>query len=408
MQYLRSNLVVILSCLGVSCVFDPSGISNGVDRDASMADAPAATDGSIPNDAPAPGTDAANIDAGGPACDWMFRRRLTFDNSQQAENLMDFPVLVALDSSRIDYQNTQDRGQDLRFLDADGVTPLAHEIARWNEGGTSYVWVKVPQIDSASATDSIWMYYGNASATDTQAATEVWTASYMGVWHLDEDATDEDNTTTHRDSTARGINCTQSQNRSVIGHIAQGQELSSNDFMNCGTNTIPDGDDFTITAWTNLNRSTGSSIFGILSNNTVGWPYRGISLFIERSTGGIGNYHNGFRFSSTNTVSSGQWSYLAIRSHKSTSAGYVEISMNGSPWESILSGDTRNLAISTSGPLNLGRWGGGQYYTEGIVDEIRVANTLRSREWIAAQHLTTDDAFISYGTQETAPSDCTL
>ena len=68
--------------------------------------------------------------------------KLLFDNSTSS-NLQDFPVLVKLDSSRVDYSQTQDNGEDLRFYDADG-TLLSHEIETWNESGDSFVWVKVP------------------------------------------------------------------------------------------------------------------------------------------------------------------------------------------------------------------------------------------------------------------------
>ena len=84
-------------------------------------------------------------------CTWTNRRQLTFDNTfVPNDTLVDFPVLVVLNSSRIDYSKTQDAGQDLRFYDADGTTKLAHEIEQWNELGNSYVWVKVPQIDASS------------------------------------------------------------------------------------------------------------------------------------------------------------------------------------------------------------------------------------------------------------------
>src|SRR5688572_18497256 len=36
---------------------------------------------------------------------WQYRRKITFDNSDQAENLSNFPVLVKLNSSRINYSN---------------------------------------------------------------------------------------------------------------------------------------------------------------------------------------------------------------------------------------------------------------------------------------------------------------
>jgi hypothetical protein len=92
---------------------------------------------------------------------WKLRRKIRFNNAGQAA-LAGFPVLVRLDSTRVEYFRTQDLGQDIRFVDADDSTPLAHEIELWNEAGSSYVWVRVSQINGSSGSDFIWMYYGNA------------------------------------------------------------------------------------------------------------------------------------------------------------------------------------------------------------------------------------------------------
>ena len=119
---------------------------------------------------------------------WGYRRKITFDNSAQAENLTNFPVLVKLDSTKIDYSNTQDSGQDIRFTDSDGTTLLSYEIEEWNETATSSIWVKVPQIDASSNTDHIYMYYGNTAATDGQGATSVWGQNFKGVWHMKDEA----------------------------------------------------------------------------------------------------------------------------------------------------------------------------------------------------------------------------
>jgi len=105
---------------------------------------------------------------------WSKKRKLTFDNSVQSENLIDFPVLVKLNSSRIDYSLTQDNGEDIRFYDADGSTLLFHEIEEWDKAGDSIVWVKAPRIDGSSNTDFIWIYYGNDSAADGQNVSGVW------------------------------------------------------------------------------------------------------------------------------------------------------------------------------------------------------------------------------------------
>ena len=102
----------------------------------------------------------------------------------------DFPILLRLDSSRIDYAKTQDDGDDLRFTDADGNL-LAHEVQDWDEDGTSLVWVEAPEIEGGSASSYLYMYYDNASAKDGQDAEGVWDG-FTAVWHLDETKGDHD------------------------------------------------------------------------------------------------------------------------------------------------------------------------------------------------------------------------
>ena len=84
---------------------------------------------------------------------WGLRRKITLNNSGQASNLTDVPLLVPLDSTRVEYFRTQDAGQDIRFVDANDPTMLDYEIELWNEE--------------------------NGAA--------VWNAGYRGVWHLKED-----------------------------------------------------------------------------------------------------------------------------------------------------------------------------------------------------------------------------
>jgi len=68
-------------------------------------------------------------------------------------------------------------------VDTDG-TALSYEIEKWDETATSYVWVKVPQIDINSNTDYIYMYYGNTGASDVQNVNGVWNSDYTAVWHF--------------------------------------------------------------------------------------------------------------------------------------------------------------------------------------------------------------------------------
>ena len=113
---------------------------------------------------------------------------------------------MSLTSAQIDYAKTQNAGQDIRFIDADDTTELNYEIEKWDEAGTSFVRVKVPQIDGSSNTDHIWIYCNNASATDNQNVAGTWSNGYAGVWHLDEatDATNIDSTINANDGTPIG------------------------------------------------------------------------------------------------------------------------------------------------------------------------------------------------------------
>ncbi len=174
---------------------------------------------------------------------WSARRRVTFDNSAQSTNLDGFPVLVKLDASHVDYQKTQNAGQDLRFVDADG-TLLPHQIESWDETGTSYVWVRVPRIDAGSSTDSIDMYYGNPTAPDGQNPAAVWDSTYAGVWHLGASVADS---TSHANN---GVN-----NGSVLapGQIGSARSFNGTSWIAVATSpSLELGSTATLEAWVKL------------------------------------------------------------------------------------------------------------------------------------------------------------
>lgn len=122
---------------------------------------------------------------------WQSRQKITLNNTGATTSpLTDFAIPVQLRSTAngvsgaIDYSKTQNSGQDIRFVDANGTTTLPYEIEKWDESATSTVWVKVPKINNATTTDYIWMYYNNSSASDAQAVTSVWESTMKGVWHM--------------------------------------------------------------------------------------------------------------------------------------------------------------------------------------------------------------------------------
>jgi len=115
---------------------------------------------------------------------WSDRINLTFSNWDQT-NLAEFPLLVKLDSGKIDYSKCKSDGSDLRFIDNYGNTVLNYHIESWDPLGESYIWVNVPIIEN-SGEDFIFLYYNNPSAPDVQNEVGTYDGDYEGVWHLNE------------------------------------------------------------------------------------------------------------------------------------------------------------------------------------------------------------------------------
>ena len=106
--------------------------------------------------------------------------KISFKNQGRGQ-LTDFPVLVRLDSARVNYDELQDEGADLRFIDADQQTELPHDIELWAPGGASFVWVRVPLIDAGSGADHIWLYFNNDSASAPEPAQGMGQGSPKGI-----------------------------------------------------------------------------------------------------------------------------------------------------------------------------------------------------------------------------------
>ncbi|MEM9456693.1 MAG: DUF2341 domain-containing protein [Myxococcota bacterium] len=338
---------------------------------------------------------------------WSHRRRLTFNNLEQAEDLSNFTVLVVLPED-LDDSATAPGGIDLRFVDSDQSAVLDHQIERWpTDSGTPtdehYVWVEVPQIDGRSMDDHIWLYYGNPMATDTQDPAGSWDDSYVGVWHLEESAG------THQDS-ATGITCNWEGSgrgsQDAPGWIAGAVDFDGDeDNIDCGVNQIADAEYHTITTWVRLDL-IGDNHQQIVNVESTDDPYRGIGLYVRRQSGAIGmwldsNYH--YTMVPENRVTVGEWSFLAIRGRQATSEGYLEVSHNGGPWDTIFEGNTNNLRVENGTSLIIGKWHGPgpSASTQGIIDEVRISNVARSNDWIRAQYLSDTQQLVSIGDTQT-------
>ena len=335
---------------------------------------------------------------------WGARQRLTFDNLSRGENLTDFTVLVELNASNIDYAKTQNNGEDLRFYDADG-TLLDHEIETWDESGSSFVWVRVPQIDGYSDTDFIWMYYDNAAAPDGSNVAGTWSNNYQAVYHLNETTSGSgviNDATGNYDATNSGA-------VAANGRVGGGLEFDgNNDFVDVGTDVdILNGvGAVTLSAWVETDGTSNSVIVAVAENNG------GTPTIASRASLGIydNEYYSVARSADGETtqlaetigeLAVDQWQY--VTTVIDYAANTIDIYVDGQLSVSQSVSFSQNTASNTNSERAVigAQDDVGSEFFDGVLDEIKIADTIRSADWISAEYASMTGALVSFSGEQT-------
>ncbi|MFW5689921.1 MAG: cation transporting ATPase C-terminal domain-containing protein [Spirochaetota bacterium] len=130
--------------------------------------------------------------------DWAYAVHLEIDAVGAHEALDDVPLLVRLTPERVHYEAFRLDGRDLEFRDPATDEPVPHEVQRWEPGGESLVWVRLPAVEPGERAGLV-MLYGRYLPGEGDDPAAVWSNGYVGVWHLDEsgppyaDSTDNGN-----------------------------------------------------------------------------------------------------------------------------------------------------------------------------------------------------------------------
>jgi len=339
---------------------------------------------------------------------WHYRSKLTINNASSSENLTNFPILVTLNSSRVDYANTQDAGQDLRFTDPNGVI-LKYEIEKWNESGTSSVWVKIPQIDAASTIDYVYMYYGNPSASSGQVPSDVWDSNYKMVQHLEESCASSscilDSTTNANNGTP--YSTTTITNLATSTGIIDGADSfdGTDDVITIANSTDFHSQNFTLEMWI---KSPAESVWdaffleGDMSDgNSVAEGFfirltnlNKLQAYVAESASAMSDAANG-----DNALSANTWYYVVFVANNGIGTIYQD---------AIAQADTLSFTDITYGSdgVRIGSdWANNNAtaYFKGTTDEVRFSNSARSIEWIEAEYKTMTDTYLTYGSKEYSP-----
>jgi VCBS repeat-containing protein len=349
---------------------------------------------------------------------WQYRKQLTFNNAARAENLVDFPVLVAINTTTFGasiYSQAKANGADLRFVDADGRA-LSYEIQTWNTSGTSYVWVKVPQVDASSSTDSIWAYWGNAGASDAQNAADVWSNGYVGVWHLDQNPTGTivDSTGFANNGAAVGLTAGDLQAGQIGNSLYfNNTDGAATDYIRVSSVAVDQlalggqttKNTITIEAWARRNGTTGDymNLVGRQSGSAGADAYSLVSQSgapDQITMFGDGTFAGAT--SSAGALPNSTWTYAVGVRDASTMRVYSNgVQVGTRVPAGAMSIDTNDVIIgaeendASSNPTE--GW-------QGWIDEVRISNVARSANWLNAQYASMTGSFINYGALSNRPA----
>jgi hypothetical protein len=334
--------------------------------------------------------------------DWQFRKEITINHTNVASSLTNFVVLISIVSDSNLAASVQSDGDDIVFTDSDDVR-LDHEIELY-EGSTGRLiaWVRVPTVSSIEDT-IIYMYYGNADCSNQENPENVWDSDYVMVQHLEETSgTHYDSTSYHNDGVPQA-----GLNQDAVGRIDGSDQFDggSDRRIELGTdNSLNLIADLAIEAWI-YPVGWGESNWGRIVCRRASSPSRGYEFLLDNDGGenrlwfsamGLPEYDS---FSELNSISLNTWQHVVVT--RAASDGAVKFYINGAA-----SGTGSMLSIPSAPDVEtyIGIRSDMLREFNGIIDEVRISDTVRSADWISTEYnnQNSPDTFYSVGPEQTS------
>jgi hypothetical protein len=305
-----------------------------------------------------------------------------------AGNVINFPVLVRLNSGNFNFADAKSGGDDIRFTKSDG-TPLPYEIERWDTSqGSAELWVKVDTVFGNDSSHFIAMYWGASTGSTTVslsngAAVFDTLNGFQGVWHMGQSAT-----AVAFDATANRFNGVPSSPSPVQtpGVVGMCQEFNGNsNFIQMpgtasGKLNFPENGSYSIAAWVYID-TLDFSIAKIIEKHDLQYKLQKDPLnrweFSEFES------VNEYSISTSAAAASEKvWVYLTgVRS-----GGSQYLYVNGVCVTSAIKIQVSPYSRDTGHDITVGRAAATDfsplYFFKGKIDETRIENRARSADWI--------------------------
>lgn len=347
---------------------------------------------------------------GGEGISMARRTRIELDTTALGAALADFPLLVQLTNSHVDYALAGTDGAAVRFYAEDGTTLLAHEIERWVVDATSHVWVRLPTV-APGGNVVLWMHVGESSPPAPLAPTSVWNA-YESVYHFADPIPGplvRDATANGRHGTPVGMDVTHvAESLFGAGYLFDGNDAAS-PHVDLGSDAafrVPPGGVLTAEVW--FRRSSASGDLGYvlgMEGCCLGWGMTVLGPPLQfRSVLGVDNC-----CTNADSYSYAQYNMPGgdgdVAWHHS-----VSVMDRGSDQHvSYLDGIERETqpVVSTAhdgqGALKLGANFSGLNGFDGYIDEFRLSTRAVPPAWIELEYETMTGSGVTIGSPEPLP-----
>ena len=264
--------------------------------------------------------------------------------------------------------------------------------------GSYSAWVNVPSLTASVDTD-IYFYYGNPGVAANPSSTNTWDTNFRTIYHFNND--------NFNDATLNGINSTNNGTTNSLGKIGDARDFDgTSNYIQSSSNDLVTANNFTISVWfkadavspahiiwqgvstengwgngvggaQEMNLSTGTCCPGSLAQSNY------LSYFLgdreEQASTEVLSVETGF----TNTTT---WQYAVATVSNLDTSPVAEFFLNGT---SI--GTNAGLANALTARnlwdtnLLIGRPGANTRFFNGLVDEVRISNTVRSADWVCTE-----------------------
>ena len=246
----------------------------------------------------------------------------------------DFPVLVRLPAAASELLQSAN-GTDLFFTDENDAS-LPFEVETFNPDGTTFVWVKVPSLSSATR---LTVYFGGSENVGNDP-TAVWTR-YVGVWHFDADAA---GTTTVADATGHGLTGSTTGTLSTYAGPFGGDAIHGTATVTAPNydDLVPNAGQFTASGWFKAPSQAGDYLTFVSKKTGLSWDdAKGWYLEMGQSKTKMNLVLGNSVTSATIRDVSANWNHFSIVSDGTN----VRVYMNGSSSAAI----TKAYAVTASG-----------------------------------------------------------